>query len=75
MATQHPYATPVWLDSLAALSQGQLSDDLLLIVDLERELAREEKRKRKEDRRVEKEDKKKRRKEEKREERERSNET
>ena len=39
VATQHPYATPVWLDSLAALSQGQLSDDLLLIVDLERELA------------------------------------
>ena len=39
MATQHPYATPVWLDSLAALSRGQLSDDLLLIVDLERELA------------------------------------
>ena len=39
VATQHPYATPVWLDSLAALSRGQLSDDLLLIVDLERELA------------------------------------
>ena len=39
VATQHPYATPVWLDSLAALFRGQLSDDLLLIVDLERELA------------------------------------
>ena len=39
VATQHPYATPAWLDSLTALSRGQLSDDLLLIVDLERELA------------------------------------
>ena len=39
VAMQHPYATPAWLDSLTALSRGQLSDDLLLIVDLERELA------------------------------------
>ena len=38
VATQHPYATPAWLDSLAALAQGRLSDDLQLIVDLEREL-------------------------------------
>ena len=38
MATQHPYATPAWLD-FTALSRGQLSDDLLLIVDLEREPA------------------------------------
>ena len=39
VATQHPFATPAWLNSLVALSQGQLTEDLLLIVDLERELA------------------------------------
>ena len=34
VATQHPFATPAWLNSLVALSQGQLTEDLLLILSL-----------------------------------------
>ena len=39
VAMQHPFATSSWLDGLVALSQGQLSEDLVLISSLERELA------------------------------------
>ena len=38
VARQHPFATAAWLQALTAACDGRLSEDLLLMADLEREL-------------------------------------